>query len=89
MLKMKMFDFWKDRDYGWDGYFTIGQFDNFNILDAELHTSEYWSWEPNIRLTFEVLAGTLFTIRFSAWSFSFDLNFISYRCPYNLSHTRE
>ena len=85
---MKLFDFWKDRDFGWDIYLTIGQFKNFNILDAEIHSSEYWSWEPNIRLTFEVLAGTIFTIRFSIWSFSFDLNFISYRYQFNLSHTR-
>jgi hypothetical protein len=86
---MKIFDIWQDYDYGWDGYFTIGQFNNFNILDVELHTTEYWSWEPDIRLTFEVLAGTLFTIRFSVWSLSFDLDLISYRSPFNLSHTRE
>jgi hypothetical protein len=86
---VKFFDVYTDYDYGWDGHFTIGQFKNFNILDVELHTSEYWSWEPDIRLTFEVLAGTLFTIRFSAWSLSFDLDLISYRYPFNLSHTRE
>lgn len=86
---MKLFDAYTDYDYGHDAYFTIGQFHNFNILDVELHTTEYWSWEPNIRLTFEVLAGTVFTVKFSAWSFSFDLDFISYRCPFNLSHTRE
>jgi hypothetical protein len=86
---VKLFDVYTDYDYGWDGHFTIGQFKNFNILDVELHTSEYWSWEPDIRLTFEVFAGTLFTIRFSAWSLSFDLNLISYRCPFNLSHTRD
>ena len=86
---MKLFDFYKDYDYGHDLYITIGQFNNFNLIDAEIHTSEYWSWEPNIRLSFEFLAGTLFTIKFSAWSFSFDLDFISYRYPFNLSHTRE
>jgi hypothetical protein len=86
---MKLFDVYTDYDYGWDGYFTIGQFKNFNILDAEVHTSEYWSWEPNIRLTFGVFDGTLFTIRFSAWSFSLDLNLVSYRYQFNLSHTRE
>jgi hypothetical protein len=86
---MRIFDAYNEWDYGFSGYFTIGQFENFNILDAELHTTEFWSWAPNIRLTFEVLNGTVFTIRFSAWSFSFDLDFISYRCPFNLSHTRE
>jgi hypothetical protein len=86
---VKLFDVYTDYDYGWDGHFTIGQFKNFNLIDAEIHSSEYWSWEPDIRLTFEVLAGTLFTIRFSAWSLSFDLNLISYRYPFNLSHTRE
>jgi hypothetical protein len=86
---MKLFDFYTDYDYGWDGHFTIGQFNNFNILDVSFLSTEYWSWEPDIRLTFEVLAGTLFTIRFSAWSLSFDLDLISYRYPFNLSHTRE
>lgn len=86
---MKLFDSYYDYDFGHDLYFTIGQFKNFNILDCEIHTSEYWSWEPNIRLTFEVFAGTVFTIKFSAWSFSFDLDLISYRYPHNLSHTRE
>ena len=87
--KMRIFDFFTQYDYGREIYFTIGQFSNFNLIDAEIHTSEYWSWAPNIRLSFEFLAGTLFTIKFSAWSFSFDLDFISYRYPFNLSHTRE
>lgn len=86
---MKWFDYYKEWDYGFSGYFTLGQFNIFNILDASFHTSEYFSWEPNIRLTFGVLNGTVLTIRFSAWSFSFDLDFISYRCPFNLEHTRE
>ena len=86
---MKLFDYYYDYDYGHDLYATIGQFENFNILDASFLSTEYWSWEPNIRLTFEVLNGTVFTIRFSAWSFSFDLDFISYRYQFNLSHTRE
>jgi hypothetical protein len=86
---MKLFDFYTDYDYGRDAYATIGQFKKFNVLDVEIHTSEYWSWEPDIRLTFEVFAGKLFSIKFSAWSFSFDLEFISYRSPFNLSHTRE
>jgi hypothetical protein len=86
---VKFFDFFHQEDYGQEIYLTIGQFENFNLIDAEMHSSEYWSWEPDIRLTFEVLAGTLFTIRFSAWSLSFDLDLISYRYPFNLSHTRE
>ena len=86
---MKIFDAYYDFDFGHDAYFTIGQFNNFNLLDAEVHTSEYWTFEPNIRLTLSVFDGTVFTIRFSAWSVSFDLDFISYRSPFNLSHTRE
>ena len=86
---MKLFDFYTTVDYGRDIYFTLGQFNIFNILDAELHTTEYWSWAPDIHLTFEILSGTLFNIRFSAWSFSFNLNFICYRYQFNLSHTRE
>jgi hypothetical protein len=86
---MKLFQTFYDYDFGHDFYVTIGQFENFNILDAEIHTSEYWTWEPNIRLTLSIFDGTIFTIRFSAWSVSFDLDFISYRSPFNLSHTRE
>ncbi len=86
---MKILDFYYDYDFGHDLYATIGRFENLNIIDASFHTTDYWSWEPNIRLTFEVLNGTVFTIRFSAWSFSFDLDFISYRYQFNLSHTRE
>lgn len=86
---MKLFDYYIDYDFGHDLYVTLGQFKNFNIIDFQIHTSEYWSWEPNIRLTFEVFAGTVFTIKFSAWSFSFDFDFVSYKYPYNLSHTRE
>jgi hypothetical protein len=86
---MRLFDFYTTVDYGRDTYLTLGQFENFNIIDAEFHTTDYWDWEPNIRLTFEVFAGKIFSIKFSAWSFSFDLEFISYRSPFNLSHTRE
>jgi hypothetical protein len=86
---VKIFDAYYDFDFGHDAYFTIGQFKNFNVFDAEVHTSEYWTFEPNIRLTLSVFDGTVFTIRFSAWSVSFDLDFISYRSPFNLSHTRE
>ncbi len=86
---MKLFETFYDYDFGHDFYVTIGQFENFNVFDVEFHTSEYWTWEPNIRLTLGIFDGTIFTIRFSAWSVSFDLDFISYRSPFNLSHTRE
>jgi hypothetical protein len=86
---MKLFETFYDYDFGHDFYVTIGQFENFNVFDVEFHTSEYWTWEPNIRLTLSIFDGTIFTIRFSAWSVSFDLDFISYRSPFNLSHTRE
>jgi hypothetical protein len=86
---VKLFDKFYDYDFGHSAYLTIGQFENFNVFDVEFHTSEYWDWSPNIRLTLGVFDGTVFTIRFSAWSVSFDLDFISYRSPFNLSHTRE
>ena len=86
---MKLFDFWKDRDFGEDLYFTLGQFNNFNILDAEIHISEYWSWNPRMRLTLGFLCGKVFSVDFSIWSFSFSMDLISYEYPYNLSHTRE
>lgn len=86
---MKFFDYYVEYDYGQDIYLTIGQFESFNVLDVEIHTSEYWSWEPSICLDLGILAGALFTMNFSAWSFSFSLTFIPYRYPSNLSHTRE
>jgi len=86
---MKLFDYYRDYDFGHDIYLIVGQFKNFNILDGEFHTTEYWSWEPDIRFAFGVLAGALFSIDFRAWSFSFSLALIPYRLPSDLSHTRE
>jgi len=86
---MRLFDFYKDRDYGEDFYFTLGQFKRFNVPDVEIHTSEYWSWSPHMRLTLGVLCGSIFSIDFSIWSFAFGMEFISYGAPWNLSHTRE
>jgi len=86
---MKLLDFYTTVDYGRDAYLTIGQFENFNIIDAEFHSSSYWSWNPHMRLTLGVLCGSIFSIDFSIWSFSFGMKFISYGAPYNLSHTRE
>ena len=86
---MKIFDFLTQYDDGREIYFTIGQFKNFNILDVEISTSGYWSWNPRMRLTFGVLCGNLFSIDFNIWSFSFSMDFISYQYPYNLSHTRQ
>jgi hypothetical protein len=86
---MKLFDYFYDYDFGHDAYLTIGQFKNFNVFDAEFHTSEYWTWEPNIRLTLGVFNGSMFSFNLQMWSVSFGLDFISYRAPFNLSHTRE
>ena len=86
---MKLFDFYYDYDYGIDAYLTIGQFENFNVLDTTIHTSEYWNWEPNIQLSMSVFAGSVFSFGIEILSFSFSMSFIPYRFPMNLSHTRE
>jgi len=86
---MKLFDYYYDYDFGHDLYFTIGYFENFNLLDTIIHTSEYWTWEPNIRLTLGFLCGKVFSLDLQIWSFSISLDFISYRHPFNLSHTIE
>ena len=86
---MKIFDFYKDRDYGIDAHLTIGQFENFNLLDAEFHTSEYWSWEPNIRLTLSIFDGSIVSFGIGVLSFSFSMSLVPYRYAMNLSHTRE
>lgn len=89
MKLIKLFDFWKDYDFGNDFYLILGQFSKFNIFDLEVHTTEYWHWEPNISLSFEVFAGSLFSIRFSVWTLSFDVNLVHYRYPMTLKHVRE
>ena len=86
---MKLFDAYYDFDFGHDAYFTIGQFNNFNLLDAEFHTSSYWTFEPNIRLTLSVFDGSIFSFGIEVLSFSFSMSLVPYRCPMNLSHTRE
>jgi hypothetical protein len=86
---VKIFDAYKDRDFGIDAYLTIGQFENLNILDAQFHTTDYWDWSPNIRLTLSVFDGSIFSFGIEVLSFSFSMSLIPYRCPMNLSHTRE
>jgi hypothetical protein len=86
---MKIFDFFHQEDYGQEIYLTIGQFENFNLLDASFFSTEYWTWEPNIRLTLSVFDGSIFSFGIEVLSFSFSMSFIPYRCPMNLSHTRE
>jgi hypothetical protein len=86
---MKLFDYFYFYDFGHDFYVTIGQFENFNVFDAEFHTSEYWTWEPNIRLTLGIFNGSMFSFGIEVLSFSLSMSFIPYRCAMNLSHTRE
>jgi hypothetical protein len=86
---MKLFDYFVDYDFGWDIYATIGQFENFNVLDTIIHTSEYWTWEPNIQLSMSVFGGSVFSFGIEVLSFSLYMSFIPYRFPMNLSHTRE
>ena len=86
---VKLFDYFYSYDFGHDAYLTIGQFKNLNIIDAETHISEYWDWSPDIHLTLGFLCGKVFSLDLQIWSFSISLDFISYRHPFNLSHTRE
>jgi hypothetical protein len=86
---VKLFDYYYDYDFGHDLYATIGQFENFNVLDATIHTSEYWTWEPNIQLSMSVFGGSVFSFGIEVLSFSLYMSFIAYRFPMNLSHTRE
>ena len=86
---MKLFDYFVDYDFGWDIYAIIGQFENFNLLDTSIHTSEYWTWEPNIRLTLSVFDGSMFSFSIEVLSFSLSMSFIPYRYAMDLSHTRE
>ncbi len=86
---VKLFDYFYDYDFGHDIYATIGQFENFNLLDTTIHTCEYWNCEPNIQLSLSVLSGSMFSFEIGVMSFSLSMSFIPYRYPMNLSHTRE
>jgi hypothetical protein len=86
---MKIFDFFHQEDYGQEIYLTIGQFENFNLLDASFFSTDYWNWEPNIRLTLSVFDGSIVSFGIEVLSFSLCMSFIPYRFPMNLSHTRE
>jgi hypothetical protein len=85
---MKLFDFYTEWDYGRDVYLTLGQFNNFNILDAQFHSSCYWDWEPNLELTLSIFNGSIFSLEIRFLSFSFSMSLIPYRCAMNLSHIR-
>jgi hypothetical protein len=86
---MRLFDAHTEWDFGRDTYLTLGQFENFNIIDAEFHSSSYWDWSPNIRLTLSVFNGSIFSFGIEVLSFSFSMSLVPYKYPMNLSHTRE
>jgi hypothetical protein len=86
---VKLFDYYYDYDFGHSAYLTIGQFENLNIIDASFHTTDYWTWEPNIHLTLSVFDGSIFSFGIEVLSFSFSMSFIPYRYAMDLSHTRE
>jgi hypothetical protein len=86
---VKLFETFCDYDFGWDLYAIIGQFENFNVLDTTIHTSEYWTWEPNIQLSMSVFGGSVFSFGIEVLSFSFSMSLVPYRYAMNLSHTRE
>ena len=86
---MKVFDYYYDYDFGYDFYAVIGNSPGLSLLQLEIHTSEYWSWDPDFRLTFELFAGKVFGVKLSLWSMSLDVDLFNYRYPMNLNHTRE
>ena len=86
---MKLFDYYYDYDYGYDFYAVIGNSPGLSLLQLEIHTSEYWSWDPDFRLTFELFAGKVFGVELSLWSMSLDVDLFNYRYPMDLNHTRE
>ena len=86
---MKLFDCYYDYDFGYDFYAIIGNSPRLNLLQLKFHTTEYWSWEPDIRLTFELFSGKVFGMRLSLWSVSLYIDILHYRFPMNLNHTRE
>jgi hypothetical protein len=86
---MKLFDFFTQYDYGREIYLIIGNSPRLNLFQLELHTTEYFSWEPNIRLTFELFSGKVFGIRLTLWSVSLYIDILHYRFPMDLNHTRE
>ena len=86
---MKLFDYYYDYDYGYDFYAVIGNSPGLSLLQLEIHTSEYWSWDPDFRLTFELFAGKVFGMRLTLWSMSLDVDILNYRYPMDLNHTRE
>jgi hypothetical protein len=86
---MKVFDYYYDYDFGYDFYAVIGNSPGLSLLQLEIHTSEYWSWEPDFRLTFELFSGKLFGIKLSLWSMSLDVDLLNYRYPMDLNHTKE
>ena len=89
MRQLKLLDYYYGYDYGHDFYAIIGQFNKFNLFDATIHTTEYWSWEPNLQLTLSLFDGRVFSLNFSILSLTVYMNFLSYRCPMDLTHTRK
>ena len=86
---IRLFDCYKEWDYGWDVYLILGQFKKFNLFDVTFHQSMYMDWEPNVSLEISLFSGSVFSFRIEIYSLIFYCNFITYRCPSDLSYTRQ
>lgn len=85
---IRLFDFYREWDYGWDADLILGQFKKFNLFEATFRQSIYMEWEPNVSLQISLFSGSVFSFEIEIYSLILYCNFIAYRCPMDLSHTR-
>jgi hypothetical protein len=86
---IRLFDWYKGWDYGWDVYLILGQFKKFNLFEATFSQSMCMDWEPNVSLRVSLFSGSVFSFRIEIYSLVFYCDFITYRCPMDLLYTRE
>jgi hypothetical protein len=86
---IRLFDFYREWDYGWDLYLILGQFKKFNLFETSFHQSMHMDFEPNVSLGVSLFSGSVFSFRIEIYSLIFSCHFIAYRFFTDLSHTRE
>jgi hypothetical protein len=86
---MKLFDAFYEEDFGHDLYLLVGQFNSFNLLEVEIHTTRFWSWEPDIHFSLGLFNGKFLSIQIELWSFSLNFSLISYRAPMDFTYIRK
>ncbi len=78
-MKLKLFDFEKYEDYGWEFFFQVLRFRKFALLDITVQWDDYGCDSILPEFSLGISSGTLLAFAIQYKRFQFDLSVITTR----------